>query len=101
MDIVTISVIGGFTVSVVTIISSLLIAWLNKHYELKREMSSTIYNIAYKEWEAKTKQVLELVNTKGGQAMLYPFDEYLFYYKRLMTLLYKGKIKEGDIKKIL
>jgi hypothetical protein len=99
MDITQISIIGGFTISILSIFSGVFISWITKRNELRREICTIVYNLAFKEWEIKSKQATEIAEKTGRSLELHPFDEYLFYYSGMVKLLYKGNVRQKDITK--
>ena len=101
MDIGAISVIGGLTISLITIVGNFIMSGQQKRVEYKREIYITVLNISYEEWKANTELTLELAKINGGTASFYPYDEYLLYYTKLIKLLEKDKLTEIEIKNMM
>ena len=101
MGITTISVIGGFLISGLTILSNIWISYLGKKSDKKSEFNLKIIELAYKEYEFRTNITTELAKKDGVGVSLYPFDYYLIYYTKLSQILEKGKLTESEINKML
>lgn len=93
----TIALIGALSVAIITLIGNIISSLITKRYEFKKALYSTIFDYAYKEWELKTKQMLEDRDKHGKTAVIYPFDMYLIYYSQYIRIIEKNKLQEKDV----
>jgi hypothetical protein len=101
LDITTLSVVGGFIIAGVTILSNIWINYLNKRNEFKKGIYLQVIDQSFKDYEYKTNLILKLSEDKGGQATLYPYEYYLIYYVKLAKLIETGKFTEKKVEKLL
>jgi hypothetical protein len=95
MNVSQIALIGGMILTALTILSNVVIAWINKNNEFKKELHKTIIDCAYKEWVETSKRVTEIAKNEGKRATIYPFTDYLLYYNRLIKILNKKSLSIG------
>lgn len=84
-----ISVLGAFIISAGTIVSNILISYFGKKADRKRELQIKIMDLAFKEYELKTKMTLEAAKHSSTPYKIYPFDYFLVFYSRLSMLVEK------------
>lgn len=100
MDIAVIVVVSGFVISALTLITNIIITYIDKKSDKKREVNLKILQMAFKEYELRTNYGLKQAE-KDKTALLYPFDYFLIFYSKLADLINKGKLSETEVKNML
>lgn len=95
-----ISVIGSLIVASITIIANVIITFISKRYEYRLAVFQAVIDSAYKEYEHRSNLIKELAEKYNGNAVIYPFTEYLLFYSRLVPLLQKKKVREKDMERV-
>jgi hypothetical protein len=101
LNLTTISVLGGFVVSGLTIVGSIWGNYYGKKKEIEKEITLKVLEHSYKEYEFRTDLAFKLAEKEGEQASLYPYDYYLVHFAQLVRLIEKGKLTEENIKKVV
>jgi hypothetical protein len=101
MSITTISVIGGFIVSALTIVGSVWGNYYTKKKEIEKEITLKVFENSFKEYEFRTKELIKEAEKSGKSATIYPYDYYLIHFSQLIKLMEKNKLTEENIKKVV
>jgi hypothetical protein len=99
MDISRISILGGLAITALVIIANAVVTIWNKKIELKQTRYKIIMDCAFKEWERTSEVAVDLAAKTGKTANLYPFAQYIVYYKEFIKLMDKRNITEKHLKK--
>jgi hypothetical protein len=100
MSITTISVLGGFIVSALTIVGSVWGNYYTKKKEMEKEITLKVLENSFKEYEFKTKEMIKEAEKSGKSATIYPYEYYLIHFTQLIKLMEKDKLTEENIKKV-
>jgi hypothetical protein len=94
-------VIIGATITIAVAIIGNTITIVNSTLARKNEHKLAILKIlleaGYKEYEFRTKQDIEIANSKGEEPKIKSFMEYIIFYKELSVLFAKTKVREDDL----
>ena len=70
---------------------------LTLKHQRKVEVLKVILDAAYKEYEFRTKQKLEIAKVKNEVVEIASFTEYIIFYAKIAETITKENLKEEDI----
>jgi hypothetical protein len=92
-------------ISVVVAFFAVAITYINSYITLKHqrkiEVLKVVLDAAYKEYEFRTSQLLELAKETKENVELYSFTEYLIFYTKISETITKKNLTEKDMQNAL